>query len=114
MAAALSYIAAHLGEPLSVATVAAQANLSTSAFSQLFRQVTGRSPWQFVKEMRLNRARDLLLEPRRARGTRLRNSFTRAAAGTEPAARFCTAITSSTARRFWQRWHARMDEVGTC
>lgn len=62
--AALSYIAAHLNEPLTVTTLAEQVNLSTSAFSQLFRQVTGRSPYQFVKETRLDRARELLLEGR--------------------------------------------------
>jgi AraC-like DNA-binding protein len=64
VAAALSYVAAHLAEPLTVATLAKQVSLSTSAFSQLFRQVTGRSPYQFVKEMRLNRARELLLQGR--------------------------------------------------
>jgi AraC-like DNA-binding protein len=62
--AALSYIADHLAEPLTVTTLAEQVSLSTSAFSQLFRQVSGRSPYQFVKEMRLNRARELLLEGR--------------------------------------------------
>jgi AraC-like DNA-binding protein len=64
VAAALSYLADHLAAPLTVTTLAEQVNLSTSAFSQLFRQVTGRSPYQFVKETRLNRARDLLLEGR--------------------------------------------------
>jgi AraC-like DNA-binding protein len=64
LAAALTYIAAHLAEPLTVTTLAEQVSLSTSAFSQLFRQVTGRSPYQYVKGMRLNRARELLLEGR--------------------------------------------------
>ncbi|MGB8403445.1 MAG: AraC family transcriptional regulator [Mycobacterium sp.] len=64
VAAALSYIGDHLGEPLTVNALAEQVSLSTSAFSQLFRQITGRSPYQFVKETRLNRARDLLLEGR--------------------------------------------------
>ena len=36
--------------------------LSPSAFAHLFRDVTGRSPYQFVKEMRLDRARELLLD----------------------------------------------------
>jgi AraC-like DNA-binding protein len=36
--------------------------MSPSAFSHLFRDVTGRSPYQFVKEMRLTRARELLIE----------------------------------------------------
>jgi AraC-like DNA-binding protein len=62
--AALDYISAHLAEPLTVATLAEQVCLSTSAFSQLFRQVTSRSPYQFVKEARLNHAREVLLEGR--------------------------------------------------
>jgi AraC-like DNA-binding protein len=64
VAAALNYIAAHLPEPMSVNTLAEQVALSPSAFSRLFRDVTGRSPYQYVKELRLNRARDLLVEGR--------------------------------------------------
>jgi transcriptional regulator GlxA family with amidase domain len=56
--AALSYISAHLAEPLTVTALAEQVSLSPSAFSRLFRDVTGRSPYQFVKELRLNRARE--------------------------------------------------------
>lgn len=63
--AALAYVNDHLAEPLSVTTLAAQVNLSPSAFSRLFREVTDRSPYQFVKEFRLNRSRDLLIEGRR-------------------------------------------------
>jgi AraC-like DNA-binding protein len=37
-------------------------NLSPSAFAHLFRDVTGRSPYQFLKEMRLDRARELLVD----------------------------------------------------
>jgi AraC-like DNA-binding protein len=37
-------------------------NLSPSAFAHLFRDVTGRSPYQFLKEMRLDRARELLID----------------------------------------------------
>ncbi|WP_458315739.1 helix-turn-helix domain-containing protein [Mycolicibacterium brisbanense] len=66
--AALDYINANLAEPLTVTTLAAQVNLSTSAFSCVFRDKTGRSPYQFVKELRLDRARDLLLEGRLAVG----------------------------------------------
>jgi AraC-like DNA-binding protein len=64
VAAALTYVAAHLDEPLTVDALADQVNLSPSAFSRLFREVTGRSPYQFVKEMRLSRARELLVEGR--------------------------------------------------
>jgi len=64
IAAALSYINAHLSEPLTVEILAEQVNLSSSAFSRRFRELTGRSPYQFVKETRLERARELLLERR--------------------------------------------------
>lgn len=64
VAAATDYIAAHLAEPLTVTELARQVNLSPSAFSRLFREVTAQSPYQFVKEQRLTRARDLLGEGR--------------------------------------------------
>lgn len=64
IAAALDYIAVHLADPLTVTDLARQVNLSPSAFSRLFRESTGRSPYQFVKEQRLTRARELLDEGR--------------------------------------------------
>jgi len=64
VAAALNYINAHLSEPLTVDILAGQVNLSSSAFSRRFRELTARSPYQFVKETRLERARELLLERR--------------------------------------------------
>ncbi|GAB7071419.1 AraC family transcriptional regulator [Mycobacterium hodleri] len=64
VAAALNYINTHLSEPLTVETLAGQVNLSSSAFSRRFRELTGRSPRQFVKETRLERARELLFERR--------------------------------------------------
>jgi AraC-like DNA-binding protein len=36
--------------------------LSPSAFAHLFRDVTGKSPYQFVKELRLDRAREPLVD----------------------------------------------------
>jgi AraC-like DNA-binding protein len=64
VAAAMNYINAHLSEPLTVEILAGQVNLSSSAFSRRFRELTRRSPYQFVKETRLERARELLLERR--------------------------------------------------
>ena len=64
IAGAMSYIRAHLAEPLTVAVLAEQVNLSPSAFTRMFRDMTGTSPYRFVKEMRLDRARDLLIEER--------------------------------------------------
>ena len=62
VSAVLEYVRAHLSEPLTVADMADLVNLSPSAFAHLFRDVTGRSPYQFVKEMRLDRARELLVD----------------------------------------------------
>ena len=58
--AAVAYIDAHLAEPLTVDALAARACLSPSSFSRAFRETTGRGPYQYVKEARLNRARQLL------------------------------------------------------
>ena len=62
VSALLEYVRAHLSEPLTVADMADLVRLSPSAFAHLFRDVTGRSPYQFVKEMRLDRARELLVD----------------------------------------------------
>jgi AraC-like DNA-binding protein len=62
VSAVLEYVREHLTDPLTVADLAEQVTLSPSAFAHLFREVTGRSPYQFVKEMRLDRARELLIE----------------------------------------------------
>jgi AraC-like DNA-binding protein len=58
----LEYVREHLSEPLTVADMAERVSLSPSAFAHLFRDVTGRSPYQFLKEMRLDRARELLVD----------------------------------------------------
>ena len=58
VSAVLEYVRGHLTEPLTVADMAEQVSLSPSAFAHLFREVAGRSPYQFVKEMRLDKARD--------------------------------------------------------
>ncbi|MGI5498997.1 AraC family transcriptional regulator [Lentzea sp. CA-135723] len=62
VSAIIAYVCEHIAEPLSVNDMAERAFMSPSAFSHLFRDVTGRSPYQFVKEMRLNKARELLVE----------------------------------------------------
>jgi len=62
VSAVLEYMRERLGEPLTVADLADQVCMSPSAFSQLFRDVTGRAPYQFFKDMRLDRARELLVD----------------------------------------------------
>ncbi|SBS76517.1 Transcriptional regulator, AraC family [uncultured Mycobacterium sp.] len=60
IAAALSHIADHLAEPLSASALAVHVHMSPSAFSRAFREATGRPPYQYIKDRRLDRARDLL------------------------------------------------------
>jgi transcriptional regulator GlxA family with amidase domain len=60
VAAALSHIASHLADPLTVGALATHVNLSPSAFSRAFREATGRPPHRYIKECRLDRARELL------------------------------------------------------
>lgn len=64
VSAALTYIREHYAEPVTVNDMAERVNLCPSSFSHLFREVTGSSPYQFLKEIRLDRARELLLEGR--------------------------------------------------
>jgi AraC-like DNA-binding protein len=60
--AAIAFVRSNLSQPLTVADMAEQVSLSPSAFAHLFRDVTGKSPYHFVKEMRLDRARELLAD----------------------------------------------------
>jgi AraC-like DNA-binding protein len=62
VSAIIAYVREHIAEPMTVSDLAERALMSPSAFSHLFRDVTGKSPYQFVKEMRLNRAHELLIE----------------------------------------------------
>jgi AraC-like DNA-binding protein len=62
ISAVVDYVRTHLPEPLTVGDMAEQVSLSPSAFAHLFRDVTGRSPYQFLKELRLDRARELLVD----------------------------------------------------
>lgn len=65
--ARLERVLAHLhkrySDNLDVEQLASMANMSASSFHRNFRQVTASSPKQYVKKLRLNRARELLLEP---------------------------------------------------
>ena len=55
-----SYMSLHLSESLSVSDMAARAGLSSSRFSQVFRDRFGRPPHQFLLHLRIQRAQDLL------------------------------------------------------
>lgn len=61
VARAVAYIEAHLSEPLDVEQISSRAGLSASRLHAKFRTLTSRSPMQYVKYLRLHRARELLL-----------------------------------------------------
>lgn len=57
------YIEAHLGEDLSVLTLAAEAGLGAAQFTHQFRRFTGVSPHQYVLRRRVEGAAQLLARP---------------------------------------------------
>lgn len=62
IAKAISRLRAHFRTRISVAELAGLANMSTSSFHEHFKAVTGASPLQYQKELRLIEARRLLAE----------------------------------------------------
>lgn len=58
----LEFIGAHLGEDLSLDTLAQQVDFSPFYFARLFRQAIGASPHQVVLRQRIERAQRLLQE----------------------------------------------------
>ncbi len=65
LARVLDFIEAHLGESITLESLAGVAGFSPSHFTTLFRRATGLAPHQFLMERRVERARTLLA------GTRL-------------------------------------------
>jgi AraC family transcriptional regulator len=55
------YIDAYIDQRLSLAELGGIANLSPYHFSRLFKATTGRTPYQYVVEQRVRRARELLV-----------------------------------------------------
>lgn len=60
--AVLDYIHRHLGEELSLNSMATRVEMSPQHFANLFRKSTGHAPHQYVQRERLEAARRLLLE----------------------------------------------------
>jgi AraC family transcriptional regulator, arabinose operon regulatory protein len=56
----IAYMAQHLGQPLQVADLAAQANVSPSHYFALFKQQTGHAPIDYFIRMKMQHARRLL------------------------------------------------------
>jgi AraC-like DNA-binding protein len=58
---ALQWIHAHYAEPFSVARIADDLGMSVSAFHHQFKALTAKSPVQYLKSIRLHKARTLLV-----------------------------------------------------
>ena len=56
----ISTMESSLTDRLSLNTLSAKVNLSPARLQQLFKLETGRSPMQYLKELRLRKAEDLL------------------------------------------------------
>lgn len=56
----VQWVREHAAEPIRVADLAGRAGLSVSAFHRTFRAVTGSTPLQFQKQLRLATARQML------------------------------------------------------
>jgi AraC-like DNA-binding protein len=61
VARAIDWLKLHYGEPLRVEHLAARAQMSVSGLHHHFKQLTGMSPLQYQKWLRLNEARRLML-----------------------------------------------------
>src|SRR5690625_7559299 len=57
----ITYIHAHLNEPLLLSDLAQLAAYSPYHFSRIFKRKTGLSPLYYVSSLKLQRAKDLLL-----------------------------------------------------
>lgn len=62
LAALLEWIPGHLGDDLSIEALAAQAHMTPRTLSRLFSQETGMGPGQYIERVRLEAARNLLLD----------------------------------------------------
>ena len=61
IAKAVTWLKRNFKEPMQVDSLAARAHMSPSTFRQHFRAITGTSPLQFQKQLRLQEARQLML-----------------------------------------------------
>jgi AraC family transcriptional regulator len=63
---AIAYIHAHLADDVSLAAIATHLNISQYYFIRLFKQSTGLTPYQYVLQQRIERAKQLLRQGNRA------------------------------------------------
>jgi len=62
VSAAIKYIMDHYKSPIKIDELAQVVNMSTPTFYRYFKEVTAMSPLQFQKQLRLQKARELLLD----------------------------------------------------
>ncbi len=62
VARALKFIQNDYAEKMDVEQLAEKAHMSASAFHRAFKEVTSESPMQYIKKLRLTRARDLMVQ----------------------------------------------------
>ena len=62
VARVLKYIQSDYAGKMDVEQLAGKARMSASAFHRAFKEVTSESPMQYLKKVRLNRARDLMVQ----------------------------------------------------
>lgn len=60
---AIAYIQEHLGEEISLEAIATHLKMSQYYFCHLFKQSMGISPYQYVLQQRINKAKRLLKQP---------------------------------------------------
>lgn len=64
--AAIAFMRDELDKPIRVEDMANHVSMSVSAFAHLFKATTGSAPYQYLKRLRLDRARALLVEENQA------------------------------------------------
>jgi len=62
VARVINHLEGHYYEKIDVQQLASTANMSVSAFHKAFKEVTADSPLQYLKKIRLSRARDLIVQ----------------------------------------------------
>ncbi len=67
--APVDYISAHFASPVSVKALASACNISVSALERRFRKHLGCTPRQYITEVRLDNARQMLRETQKPIGT---------------------------------------------
>ena len=70
IAKAVAWLKQNFAQPLQGDDLAQRAHMSPSTFRQHFRALTGVSPLQYQKQLRLQEARQLMLNETSTRGTR--------------------------------------------